>query len=222
MALIDNALTTVDAVKEYLKITVATYDSQIEQLINSVSALIKTFCDRKFGKNTYTEKIKGNSSTVIIVYEYPIIEISSIKVDDEEITDYELEDKDKEIGIIYRESCWNSKYLYYGIIPEVVDRLRNIEIEYTAGYVLPKDDLNPDARNLPHDLEDICFRIIADYFNNLNFSATEEEQSKNLSKFSISDVTWDFGGGVKVQQLNSLMKNYYSELSLLGYKRIDF
>jgi len=220
MALAANALTTLNNVKTYIGITGTEWDIRLEQLINNASGLIETFCDRKFAKQDFTETICGSIETMLTVKQYPVNQILYIKIDDEEITDYSMTQNDAEKGIIYRETGWDILTKCIGIICDPSEKLRNIEISYNAGYILPKDDSPPDnPRNLPYDLEDIVLRIIRDYYNNLNFAAVQT--SNGLQSFSISDITWNFGGGVKVQQLSTVFKNYMEELVMLGYKRMD-
>jgi hypothetical protein len=56
MPLADNALTTLEAVKEYLKIPVGTTvdDTKLEDLINSCSTAIENYCGRNLKSNLST------------------------------------------------------------------------------------------------------------------------------------------------------------------------
>ena len=51
----------------------------------------------------------------------------------------------------------------------------DVQIQYVAGYVLPKDDGNPDPRTLPYDLEEAIINYILIYFS-------QEGTSQNLTE----------------------------------------
>lgn len=155
MALSRHALTTVATVKDFLRLASedTEYNSLLERFINAVSEQVEGYCGRHFEKATYTEKYRGNNETELWLNQYPVIEVSYVKILDEEITDgFSIEGE----GILYRELGWpdNGK--------------KSIEVSYTAGYVLPKDEtVGPPAveRTLPYDLEDAVIELVAARFN---------------------------------------------------------
>jgi hypothetical protein len=84
MPLADNALTTLEAVKEYLKIPVGTTvdDLKLEDLINSCSTAIENYCGRKLKEQDFEEEYDGTGKKYILLEQYPVKSITSIKVDE--------------------------------------------------------------------------------------------------------------------------------------------
>ncbi|MEN6325793.1 MAG: hypothetical protein ABFD18_06265 [Syntrophomonas sp.] len=165
MSLSQHALTTVDAVKEYLKIAIndTDYDKTIERQINAISEAIENYCIRHFEKAEYTEKYSGNDKDYLRLNQYPVNLITYIKVLDTEI-DSTLYDYLNDSGILYNQDIWPSGK-------------RNIEVNYDAGYVLPKDEDGEISRTLPYDLEDACIEMVAAKFNQ-----RQEEAAGKLSR----------------------------------------
>jgi uncharacterized phiE125 gp8 family phage protein len=168
MPLAENALTTLTAVKEYLKITSTDKDGLFERLINSASDAIEKFCDRKFKKREYAnEKHKGNNRQLLRLNHYPIVSVSSVTVNGNTYTqnvDFELDEEDAEAGMLFREEGWPASNYVGGLTQDPTARKRNIKVTYTAGYVLPKDDDAQDPRTLPYDLEQACILLVQYYY----------------------------------------------------------
>ena len=61
-----------------------------------------------------------------------------------------------------------------------------LEVQYVAGYILPKDATEDHPATLPADLEAIVWYMIAQQW------AIIENDAAGLSAFSISDVSWTF------------------------------
>ena len=80
--LADNALTTLETVKERLGITDALKDNIIIAKINQYSQSAENIARRIFGKNDYDEFYPGSDTQNIIVDNYPILSIAEIKVRD--------------------------------------------------------------------------------------------------------------------------------------------
>lgn len=153
MGLSPHALSTLEAVKDYLKISAADteYDKVLERQVNAVSDLIENYCRRHFEKSLYTEKLSGNGKYELRLEQYPVSAISVITVNGTALLDAEI-DFCPDNGAIYREALW-------------LEGRRNIEVAYEAGYVLPKDDCAASPRDLPYDLEDACIELVAAKFN---------------------------------------------------------
>lgn len=110
----------------------------IEILINAASNAIETYCRRTFKANTYTDIKDGTGNTKLILKNYPIKSITSLKIYDSLVTDFTFEGDN---GIVYRKSGWP------------LDE-KNIEINYTSGY-----DVIPD------DIELACIYLIKSLIN---------------------------------------------------------
>jgi hypothetical protein len=166
MNLADNALTTLDYVKKYLQQTATvgtTKDDLLEFLINSASQTIENMCRRKFKKQALVEKYVGKGTELLYLNNYPVIgNPTYVKIDSVALTlDTDYSVYDAEGGVLYRESLWDVSYLSYGLSGLRVSKKQNIEVSYTAGYVLPKDATATIPRTLPYDLELACAIAVA-------------------------------------------------------------
>ena len=178
MALADNALTTVDTVKDDLGITGTEFDSYIERQINVYSEKIEKYCKRRFKKQEYTEKYEGNNTLRLSLKNYPILSVSALTIDTEIVDVNDVIISKNQTNIYYGETSSNfsGKYnplgfpknaLRAGIsYTETNNILLDTEVTYTAGYVLPKDDGLPDPRTLPFDLEQACIDMVSYAKNN--------------------------------------------------------
>lgn len=147
MALAANALTTLTEVKTYLEIDDTSQDSFLERLINSISDFVEEYCNRSFGKSDYTEDYHGDGDKKLFLNQYPVNSVTKVTLNNDEVTDYKI------IGerTLHRDKTWISKR----------DEYYNIQVEYNAGYVLPKDDTTEEPRTLPYDLEDVVIEMVA-------------------------------------------------------------
>jgi hypothetical protein len=156
--------TELSLVKSILGIETAdtSKDVILNRLINVASAFIDTETDRTFGETTITESYEGSDSNELILNNYPVSSITSIKIEDEEFDsgDYTLE---KEEGLVYRDGYWVSCTNVFGGIrtdPNYNSIRKNIEIEYTYGYKLPGEE----GRDFPYDLEQVAIDlVVSDY-----------------------------------------------------------
>lgn len=185
MALGNNALTTIERLKQFNGIAEAdtSQDFKLEFLINSASQEIENILGRKLKKSQYTEKVKGNNRLTIQTKNYPLLEVESISVNGSIVsdTDYSF----YESGIIEGTRPWGASGLHYGISNFMVQQSKNIEIDYTAGYVLPKDETEEEPRTLPYDIEAALFSMI-------NGAMALTDGAAGLKSFSISDVRWEW------------------------------
>jgi uncharacterized phiE125 gp8 family phage protein len=151
MPLNPNALTTLQSAKEYLKITDISEDTLIESLINSASEQIEKFCKRKLKEKTYSdEEYDGTCRTNLLLNQFPVFSVSSVKIDDVLIDSSEYKVR-KETGSLIRvNSIWPEGFM-------------NIKVSFVAGY-------NP----VPSDLELACKHLVMFYYKTdiSNFSRT--------------------------------------------------
>ncbi|MFZ5688670.1 MAG: phage head-tail connector protein [Bacillota bacterium] len=186
MPLLPHALTTYEAVKEYLKLSDDTQKSSIERMINAVSEFIEGYCDRHFEKATYTEKYRGNGRQKLLLNQYPVTAVTSVTVNGTTVDPAEYEVLSEE-GILYNDGLWPWTGYYVGLIGEPTGSKLGIEVQYTAGYVLPKDDgtgTPPAVRNLPYDLEDACIELVAIRY--------EMRGSEHMKRETIGPLTSEF------------------------------
>jgi hypothetical protein len=135
-------LTTTAHVKEYLDIESGdtAFDSLIERLVTASSRQIEAYCNRRFANEDFTETYDGAASDILFLDHTPIVSVSSLSIDDEEVG---AED-----------------YKVYDDYVRLASRLftpgkRNVSIAYTAGYY------DPGTETAPADVEDACIQLVA-------------------------------------------------------------
>ncbi|MDQ0414231.1 head-tail connector protein [Mesobacillus stamsii] len=156
MPLIANALTSLDAVKAYLKISLpeVSDDELLIDLINASSVTIENYCKRKFKEQAYiAEEFDGTGKTHILLDQYPVKSIESVLIDNTLIDPIEYKIKKKN-GVLLRTS---------GIWPKGEI---NIAVSYTAGF-----------SEIPYDLELACKHLVMSYYKSdiASFSTTFQD-----------------------------------------------
>lgn len=180
-------------------------DLIIEMLINKASSWIERLTGRRLGKQSYHQWYDADGSQELVLAEYPIVSIESIR-EDGRLVDPSRYDfgQTGHIGVVYRDDGWLKAGWIRGLAYDTAAPKRVIEAEYTAGYVLPKDATDDDPQTLPADLEGLVWDMAAQAYVSL------QNGSQGLSSFSISDVSWDFDKSVKPEwvQLVNLYRRY--------------
>lgn len=186
MAIADNALTTLERLKQFNGIDAndTRQDFKLELLINSASEEIGRYIGRQLKSMQHKEKYTGNNRLTICLRNYPVtvvnaITINGIPVDQSEYRVYES-------GIVERSAPWPSYGLQSGISQLTVQPGKNIDVDYVAGYVLPKDETEEIKRTLPFDIEFALFRMVS------NLLSLSDQGVEGLKSFSISDVRWEW------------------------------
>lgn len=181
MPLEDNALTTTDQID----LSVDTIEK--ERLINVASDMIENYCDRNFKKQTYNnEKYQPTGRQRLVLQNRPVISVDIITKNDTEVdsTSYFIENE--KAGFVFKHDKWDQDYrLARSSISKNFQpgtNKYNIEVTYTAGYVLPKDATQEDPRTLPYDLEQAAI-LTVQYLNNA------EDSDLRVQKESIADVS---------------------------------
>ena len=187
----ENALTTLEAVKVFMGIDLEDEDPQrdaaLSQLINSASAWLETTLGRKLGRRDYRQRYTATGTQRLVLEQYPIRKITKITDtdNDEEVTGYYWDD-DGDIGVVYREDGWTYHGHIGGLARDSTAPRRYLLVEYTAGYILPKDATEEEPSDFPADLEAVLWNMIAQQWSIMDYDAA------GLSAFSISDVSWTF------------------------------
>lgn len=160
----NNALTTLEKVKGRLGIPLldTTQDEDLEFFINSASATIEKYCNRKFGLTVFNELKQGRGNTKLILENYPIVELVEILIDDQPVDITKVKVL-ADTGMLYRPNGGFPSSVFGGRLlhPIPDDVQHNIYVEYSAGYVLPKDETVDNPRTLPFDIENACLRMIS-------------------------------------------------------------
>ena len=162
-------------------------DLIIEMLINRASSWVEGMTGRHLGKQSYHQWYDADGAQELVLLEYPIVSIESIKEDGELVSPDRYDfGQTGHIGVVYRDEGWLKAGWRRGLAFDIVAPKRVIEVSYTAGYVLPKDATDDDPQTLPADLEGLLWDMVAQAYASL------QNGSQGLSSFSISDVSWEF------------------------------
>ncbi len=170
MKLSDNALTTLETLKDYLGIPLSdtSNDRVLVLLINGASEWVETYSKRRFKKGTYTETYNGPSSDRLYLKGSPIVSISSINTGSVlSPSGYTL--YDGEGGYI----LYNNGYWPIGN--------KNVSVEYVGGYVLPQDDTTATPRTLPYKVELATCMLAGGAFNKKDNNGTTSSSSGGMS-----------------------------------------
>ncbi len=186
------ALTTLDTVKNELGITDTSKDEMLIRYINIASDYFLNAVDRKLIKGVYnSEKYRGDGSTDLYLNEYPIVSIEKIEESGSELTvddDYELTETDKEAGSVYKNDGWDRDSRSFGILTNTYynERLRNIEVDYTAGYCTPQQviDTTCTVRTLPYDIEGVVIDMAVKAFK-IQCTKTQGQKSYKAGTVTI-------------------------------------
>jgi len=188
-------LTTYESVKAYLGLTNDDDQALIEAMIDSVSAVIETFCQRKFKSRAYVEYYSGDGTTELMVDQYPVTAITDIWDDvNHDFTDsYKIDTS----NILFSDIGSN---LSDGIVLLEGDTFRsgvkNVKISYTAGYT-----------TIPLDLADACIQFVAKVFNLRGKQGIESEKIGNYAiKFFLEDIPKD------IKMVLMLYKDYRKKI----------
>lgn len=206
-----NALTTLERLKLELGIaaddTNSARDTKLCELINAFSDWAESITGRNFLKQEYTETYPGSGSQMLIVNHFPVTSIEQITVSGEVVPDTEYQVVDRPGRLVFRNAGWSKVSFVQGMAPIPLYSSKNIVIQYTAGYVLPKDAVDPsNPRTLPYDIEKAVLNLIS-------IDLAREGTAKGLKSFKISDVMWDFGFvGTTLEALRQISPSDYSIL----------
>jgi hypothetical protein len=144
------SLTTLAQLKAELGLTTVENDALLTDTIRRSSAAIEAYCHRTFAREAVSETLPAFGGPYLMLDRYPVATVSSVTYDDAVWTDYSLYDKG--CGTLYRQDGWTwSAQVFPGLsgggrfadwgspIPGSEEPL--VTVEYTAGYLLPGDNL---------------------------------------------------------------------------------
>lgn len=156
----------VATLKTLLNITSTAYDATLGELADRASAAIRSFCDREFAMQGYTETLSADGGNLLFLRNTPIESVSSVALRGDTATDYLIDDR--EDGSLFRENGWewtqglaNS----LGDFPNPGSPLNKWTVVYVAGYTMPGDTAtSTNAQDLPGDLQEAAIKTIRSWF----------------------------------------------------------
>jgi len=174
-------LTTLSDVKNYLGITVTTYDSLLTSLIGSVSAWIEGYLDRKIAAVDLTETVDGGKRSIALS-NFPINSVASIQYNQgTQHTPSMVTISPDDYTILYD----------FGIIEHVgifPGGRRNITVTYNSGF-----------ETIPADLELVAKTLVAKLFGQ------RKAQGKKMEIFGSARIEWT--NEITVEQ-KAVLDNY--------------
>lgn len=200
-------LVTLQEMKDYLGLTGVDYDTFLTEQIQTISEAIENYCGRKFTQASYTEIFykddmeRGTAYYDFYSFHYPVISLTSILGDGEDITSNCRLYKDQ--GRIKNPITGFNLY-------------EEVEVSYDAGYV-----------DIPMPIKDVVYSLVEERYNKkttgvgINFG-------NNVQRMSIpGTISIDFdytlnsnerksGFGMILGDFLNVLDFYRSERALIG------
>lgn len=183
----DQNLTTVANVKEWIGITSSTDDQLIQRLVGGISQTIQSWLNRQLKSQSYTETRDGNGNNSMMFADYPVTEVTSVKVNGK--------------PILPCPDFSSPGYRFNGTSITLIGYIfnqgvQNIELSYKAGFA-----------TVPLDIEQAVIELVA-----LRYKERDRigQQSKNMANGeTVTYMIKDFPDDVL-----SLLKNYKKVIPL--------
>jgi len=188
-------LVDLSIVKAELEVTDTSEDVILQRYIDIISAKIEKVLGRKLESQSYTEKYIGSDTTKLVLNNYPIISVEEILYFENEIDDYEIQNANS--GILYREGIWESERYRSLMNNSPVEAIKNIEIEYTAGY-----------ETIPLDIQDIVVQEVSRRRDKAYRTGQLKSWKLDNAGKSFEGVTIDQDSGMLSSNINYLINNY--------------
>lgn len=116
------ALVSLELFKQRLGVTHDKQDAYFQTLLDGVSAAVEAYIGRKLKAADYVERYNGNGKNRIVLNQYPVLSVSSVKINGRMANDWDFDN-----WLLIRHACF-------------AQGIRNIEVSYRAGYeTLPAD-----------------------------------------------------------------------------------
>jgi hypothetical protein len=177
-------------------------DKQIERLINSISSWVSKYTNRKFIADTYSEFYKGSGRQRLVLNQYPINSVTSVKVDSASYTagtDYVTSDSTYlEQGILFRDTGWIWYGYLTGLVGDLTGPVDNIGVVYSAGYTLTPES----AKTIPWDIEQAVLSMIADAYGE------QQDGTVGLKQLTQGRLTYVWSDDQLVKQYSSILDAY--------------
>lgn len=172
-------------------------DRILERYINSASEMVSKYCGRKFISDTYTEYYGGLGNTKLVLNQYPINYITSVKVNSALYTagvDYVTADRTYlDRGLLVRETGWSWYGYETGLVAELTAPIDNIEVVYSAGYTLS---------TLPADIENTVIDMVSILYNN------QTQGANGLQSLTQGGLSYKWDKNPLTQQFSGVLDAY--------------
>jgi hypothetical protein len=165
-------LTTLADVKAWLRLPAGTFadDALLTRAITSISALLQSTLNRVFAQATYTELRSGRGTVGMMTHDYPLLSVSSVKVDN--------------IAVPPAADCTKPGYQFTatGIYLNgymFTKGIKNVTLVYSAGYA-----------TVPAEIGQVCIDLISRKYKQRDRIGLKSEVLQNQTiLFDTSDLT---------------------------------
>jgi len=182
-------------------------DKLLERVINSVSANVAKYCNRKFIADTYSEFYAGHGRQRLVLNQYPINAITSVKVSSASLTagtEYVTSGQTYlDQGIVFKETGWTWYGYLTGLVGEYTAPVDNIEVVYSAGYTLEPET----ARTLPWDLEDAVVSMVGELFGE------QQSGSVGLTSMKQGQLAYSYDTASLLERHSEVLNSYKKVVS---------
>lgn len=134
-------LTTLEKVKAHFEVKNSTDDGLLTHLITAASDFIRTYCSRDLAATDYVESRNGHGGRVLVLPNYPIISVASVKVDGVAITS--AAGSPTLSGYVFDQYSISLRGYVFS------KGFKNVELSYRAGF-----------ETIPLDLEQACIDLV--------------------------------------------------------------
>jgi hypothetical protein len=220
MAVMADALTTLDNVKAIVQASGTSQDALLTLLINRASGTVRQYLGRKLTYDSYSAFLPGTDRQLLSLDEWPIHSITSLVNKGNAYvlnTDYRLDAQDAASGLIYKEDGWEPINLVSGLTQDVQAASRQIAITWVAGYYLPNDVTVSPADphyvegaddSLPLEISGVVDDMIAERFIKIKSKAQGIKQLSEGGR-SISWETKEVSTMMGISDEQALVLNAY-------------
>lgn len=221
------ALATLSDIKTLAGISGTAEDSKLTLILNGVSAMIESYCARKFARGDYVETLSPSGRQYLIVKNWPVNSVASIVQNGytlnpalTPIPDYIVQPYGKS-GLIFRQIGWNGTWLYDGIlVDQIVTGSKEIVVTYNAGYYLPGDSgyvIGADD-SLPLDLQLVCQEMVLE-----TYLRSKRQSFDGLSGLTEGGLSYQWGGRREIVNPNNSSGIQQEYAGILNkYRRLVF
>jgi uncharacterized phiE125 gp8 family phage protein len=121
--------------KQFMKLTVSTYDDLLDDLIAAASDAVQSYARRRFAVANYAEYYNGDGTRSLLLKRYPVVALTQVTLnpyDDSEVIDGDEYIVDKPTGEIRPKlNSTGTSYFPCGF--------QTVLVEYSAGAAVPAD-----------------------------------------------------------------------------------
>jgi len=190
------AIVTPTKLKAWLKISGTSEDTILAAICNRANKYAVNYMGRNPVSTTYTEYYDGNGSGILLLNNYPIINLTSLN-----------DDSNRDFGsataidvaadvLLYEDSgmvrLWNKKVAFY-------KGLANVKVVYVAGYAV-----------IPYDMEEAVLLIAMQTYKRIY-----QDQRIGLTSESLGEHTMSYSDD-EMPKRSKMILNAYRKISLPG------